>query len=282
MLKNATGAALATIFAASALFSVPAVAQDTVTDQGSGDAIVQPLTTSLPEIAAGDAQWIAINWTALNAEAREFKVTAVGSEGVKVGYPAFPVDGYSSGYWDDTLSVNETDYTALRITVTDDAPAQRFLRITVRYVSDTGNHEQVLDLPFEGSGGGGDNGGGTDPEPTPAPDIVRFILVNPQNDTEVRELVDGDVIDLDEVGRNRKIAIRAIAENTESVQLTLDGVPTSLENHEPYALFGDVNFDYRGDQMSIGDHTLTATPYSEDELGGVQGATEGISFTVQR
>ncbi len=136
-------------------------AQDVI-DNGSGDAEVVPLSPTVASVAPGDSQWIAINWTSLHAEARELRVTAVGGDGVEIGYPAYPVDGYSSGYWDDTLSESEVDYTALKVTVADDAPAQQALTVTVSYVSDTGEHTDVFVMPFDNAvdpGDGGKSGG---------------------------------------------------------------------------------------------------------------------------
>ncbi len=134
-------------------------AQD-LNDVGTGDAQVVPLSPLVASVSPGDSQWIAINWTSLHAEARELKVTATGGEGVEVSYPTYPVDGYSSGYFDDTLSVSEVDYTALKITVAEDAPAPHFLNVTVSYVSDTGDHTETIQMPFDNVDmGGGDDGG---------------------------------------------------------------------------------------------------------------------------
>ena len=136
--------------------ATPASAQTptTLTSEGSGDAIVVPLSDTVAGAEAGTSRWIAINWTSLGGESRDFKVTAQGSEGVHVSYPAYPVDGYSSGYQDDTLSSNEIDYTALHLTIDDDAPEPQFIRVTVSWVSDTGPKTDVIDMPIANDGGG--------------------------------------------------------------------------------------------------------------------------------
>ncbi len=154
-----------TVSAAIVLGSASVAGAQDITDIGTGDAEVVALSSTVPMVEPGTSEWIAINWTSLNAEARELKVTATGSEGVAVSYPTFPVDGYSSGYMDDTLSQSEVDYTALKITVAEDAPAPLFLRVTVSYVSDTGEHSETIDMPFDdgrfgNNGNGNDNGNG--------------------------------------------------------------------------------------------------------------------------
>ncbi len=143
--------------------------ETTVDDQGTGDARVVPLSDTVAAVEAGESQWIAINWTSLHADARELKVTAIGSQGIVVGYPAYPVDGYSSGYWDDTLSESEVDYTALKISVRDDAPEPRFLRVTVDYVSDTGPQTEDFDLLFDDGDGSNAGTTSTTAPPTTAP-----------------------------------------------------------------------------------------------------------------
>lgn len=159
----------------------PASAQDaaatdgTITDVGTGDAEVLPISPVVAAVDPGDSQWIAIQWTAMNAEARELKVTATGSDGVEVSYPTYPVDGYSSGYWDDTLSIAEIDYTALKVTVDGDAAAPRYLDVTVSYVSDTGPHSETFTMPFD-DGVSVDPGTDPDPVPTPDPEPVGPVL----------------------------------------------------------------------------------------------------------
>ncbi len=166
------------IAAASALtlpvlaLAAPASAQDgSITDVGTGDAEVVPISPVVAAVDAGDSQWIAIQWTALHAEARELKVTATGSDGVAVSYPTYPVDGYSSGYWDDTLSVSEIDYTALNVTVDSDAVGPHSLDVTVSYVSDTGPHSETFTMPFDDGVVAPPT---TEPEPTPAPEPVEL------------------------------------------------------------------------------------------------------------
>ncbi len=126
--------------------STPAIAGAVVDDTGTGDAIVTLMEQTTPAIYPGQDAWIAIPWTVTNAEAREFKVTSVSSDGIEVGYPENTAT-FSSLYNDDTLSPLEIDFTALRIRVDPESPSPRILDITVSYVSDTGTHTEVVTLP---------------------------------------------------------------------------------------------------------------------------------------
>ena len=67
-----------------------------------------------------------------------------------------------------------------------------------------------------------------------------------------------------------------------SVRLEQSG-PLSIgrtENIVPYALFGDQSGDYFGRSYPTGDYTISATSFSERSLGGIQGPTLSISFSI--
>lgn len=69
--------------------------------KGTGDAIVVPLSDTVAGAEVGTSRWIAINWTSLGGESREFNVTAQGSEGVDVSYPTHPPYALASNFYDD-------------------------------------------------------------------------------------------------------------------------------------------------------------------------------------
>lgn len=163
MFARTTAAALALVLT-SASAAGAQTAEPTIVDNGVGDAVVVPLNKSIPSIDAGDTQWIALNWTSLNASARNLKVTAVGSDGVTVEYPEFSLNedpndhtnnGYSSGFSDSTLSESEIDYTALKLTVDQDVTGPMALKVTVSYESETGSHVNQHEMPI---GDDGDDG----------------------------------------------------------------------------------------------------------------------------
>ena len=181
MFARTTAAALALVLASASAAGAQAT-EPTIVDNGVGDAVVVPLNKSIPSIDAGDTQWIALNWTSLNAEARNLKVTAIGSEGVTVDYPEFALDGsaeqtnngYSSGYNDSTVSESEIDYTALKLTVDADVTGPMALTVMVSYESDSGTHVNQHEMPI----GDDDGDGGIVPISTtpavPACDLIEF------------------------------------------------------------------------------------------------------------
>jgi hypothetical protein len=267
--------------------------ETTVQSSGTGDAVVVPLAQTIAGAEMDASKWVAINWTSLGGESRLVKVTAQGSDdGILATYPAYPVDGYSSGYYDDTLSENEIDYTALKLTIqTADEngapyPGPRFIRVSVSWESDTGFHEDVYDMLIgDDDATGGTTSttvGSTGPE---APAIAGFVLVDPAENSDIGALIDGSVVDRDDVGRS--IAIRAdVGGAHESVKFYLNGEPVRTGNTEPYSLYSENDSNqnlYTPWSPKFGTtYTLTAVPYSEDDGAGIEGEPMTITFTYQK
>lgn len=103
-----------------------------------------------------------------------------------------------------------------------------------------------------------------------------------------RKLADGDKLMYD---YNQEHNIRASATpDVQSVLFELKGEQSDqaktytyqrTENYVPYALFGDEDGDYFFQALELGNYTLTATPYSEDNLGGMAGDPRSLSFSVE-
>ncbi|MEM9342523.1 MAG: hypothetical protein AAGA87_05715 [Pseudomonadota bacterium] len=96
---------------------------------------------------------------------------------------------------------------------------------------------------------------------------------------EPGKLFSPDIFD----GRQVSVAITAADENVEgigSVRLTLVD-DSSLENIEPYALFGDVNGVFRnGEIYDSGNYSLGVEVYSEARGGGSKVLNESIPFSL--
>ena len=221
MFARTTAAALALVLT-SASAAGAQVEEPTIVDNGVGDAVVLPLNASIPAVKAGDTQWVALNWTSLNAEARNLKVIAVGSDGVTVDYPEYPVNGYSSGYGDSTISESEIDYTALKLTVDADVSGPMALIVTVSYESDTGTHVNQHEMPI---GDDDDDGGGAIvpiSTPTlPACDLIEF-KQNSKNLTFQLRNTTSEALDFEMVipGANYEIDTLALNASTENVSLS--------------------------------------------------------------
>ncbi len=139
------------VFTAVTMAATPAFAQPAdggtetesqpVTDVGTGDAKVQLNTTTTSPVYPGLDAWVSFMWTGDTAlEARQFKVTAVGSKGVEIGYPD-DHEGlgrdHSSLFDRDVLAAGGYDFTALRLVVSPDT-VDPTVDLTVSYESDAG------------------------------------------------------------------------------------------------------------------------------------------------
>jgi len=129
------------------------------------------------------------------------------------------------------------------------------------------------------------------PSPTPSPTpsgeqaVTSFALVNADTNQPVagyETLCDGAIVDLDALPACH-LNIRANTNSSEigSVRFAFDDDSSArVENVPPFALFGDVGGDYSGGRLQPGQHTLAATPFTQNWAGGVAGTTLAISFTV--
>ncbi|MEO0527751.1 MAG: choice-of-anchor I family protein, partial [Bacteroidota bacterium] len=114
------------------------------------------------------------------------------------------------------------------------------------------------------------------------PQVIGFTLVDADTDEDMLDLVDGIAINLTELP-NTFANIRAnTSMGTMSVRLQLSGAQNQdmTENVAPYALFGDNAGDYRGNTFIVGNYTLTATAFSEDNLDGLSGNPLTINFEI--
>ncbi|WP_162408899.1 family 16 glycosylhydrolase [Acuticoccus sediminis] len=102
-------------------------------------------------------------------------------------------------------------------------------------------------------------------------DGVTVFLVDAENDHFLTELSDGDVIDLSALPTTElSIVVAADDAATESVSMALSGALefSRTESVEPYALFGDSNPDFRGQQFVPGDYGLEISTHSRDGGSG--------------
>ena len=111
--------------------------------------------------------------------------------------------------------------------------------------------------------------------------IVRWVLVDAFNDTDVRVLNNGDTFDRSEFPEGAFNA-RAVTdpEKVGSVQMKIDGKNTALENNPPYAICSDNNFDYVPCYFPDGQHTFSAIAYSERAGNGTVLDQSDIIVTI--
>ncbi len=124
-------------------------------------------------------------------------------------------------------------------------------------------------------------GGGTPTSFTATVPTLR--LINADTDKTIGTLVNNSQINLDVVN-DANLSVNAFTDpaTVGSVRLALSG-PTSTtrtDNAAPYTLFNTSGSNFSGSQLAPGAYTLTVTPYENSNLGGTQGTTRTINFTV--
>ncbi len=103
--------------------ATPALAADDVEDlYKDGKIGVTLRTNETATVMRGETVWLALNWTAFNADFDNFEVKLKKApKGVDVVYPGYPKAGkFTSLYDNSTLSEAELDYTAFQISVPTD------------------------------------------------------------------------------------------------------------------------------------------------------------------
>ena len=120
-------------------------------------------------------------------------------------------------------------------------------------------------------------------DPNDVLSVVSFTLVNADTNSDLFELSDNMVIDLDDIaGINLNIRANTNPGIVGSVQFSLTGAATenNVESFAPYALYGDVSGNYNPASLGIGSYTLTATPYSGSGTSGDVGLPLTIDFEI--
>jgi hypothetical protein len=113
--------------------------------------------------------------------------------------------------------------------------------------------------------------------------VTGFTLVNADTNEDIIELTEGLQISLAELPTTN-LNIRAnTTDDVQSVMLMISGElnRSRKENVAPYALFGDFPAgQYNGKTFTTGFYSITAKPYSENQLGGEMGTPKTIDFEI--
>ena len=116
--------------------------------------------------------------------------------------------------------------------------------------------------------------------------VTGFELVDTKSNERVATLGEGATVELAEPSKQRWGILATVTGNAVmSVGLELLGpgandTAAKTENYEPWSLTGDTNGEPHGRALPPGSYTLTATAWSEKDLGGTPLATLGVGFTV--
>ena len=124
---------------------------------------------------------------------------------------------------------------------------------------------------------------GTAVIPDTEPAVTGFKLVDRVENTTVA-LADGMTVELADPSAQRWAIVAEVAgDDVKSVTLALSGAKTvspRTENVAPWSLYGDDLVNPYGKTLPPGSYTLTATAWSEKDLGGDDLGTLGVRFTV--
>ncbi|MEO9891394.1 ThuA domain-containing protein [Aurantibacter sp.] len=113
------------------------------------------------------------------------------------------------------------------------------------------------------------------------PDVLSFILVNADTDTDIDVIIEGSVFNLEEIG-TRNLNIRAEVDSlTESVVFDYQLVKNyHTENLPVYAIGINDDEDYRPWKPDLGSNILTATAFNEDKGEGISGQPLTVNFEI--
>jgi hypothetical protein len=147
---------------------------------------------------------------------------------------------------------------------------------------------QVEATPFTGANGTGTTGIAKSVtftvvnEQPPAPEVTGLFLINADTDQVIEEINEGDVFNRQTLP-TLNLNVQAITTGaTGSVRFGLDATANfRVENFAPYALFGDNGgTDFVAGSIALGQHTLTATPFTAGNAGGTAGTAETVHFEI--
>ncbi|MBN1680760.1 MAG: choice-of-anchor D domain-containing protein [Anaerolineae bacterium] len=112
--------------------------------------------------------------------------------------------------------------------------------------------------------------------------VISFTLVNADTDTDIGPLVDGGTINMALLPTsNLNVRANTLPQPVGSVVFAYDSNQTfRTENVAPYALAGDSSGNYGPWTPTLGEHTLSATPYLGASGSGDAGTPLSITFTV--
>ena len=116
-----------------------------------------------------------------------------------------------------------------------------------------------------------------------AGEVVSLTLFNADTDQPIGELTDGMTLDFSALGtRNLSVVAMTNPATVGSVRFALDDREDyQTESNAPYAIAGDQpGPDYNPWTPTVGEHTLTVTPYSESGGNGEAGTALTVRFNV--
>ncbi|WP_225307262.1 N,N-dimethylformamidase beta subunit family domain-containing protein [Adhaeribacter soli] len=268
--------------------AVPTVYTLNATSSGNGNVTVDPNQTSFESGSNATLTAVPTNgfmfshWSGdASGSANPLTITMDGDKNITANFTAVPVlynlSVTSSGNGSVTIDPNQSSFT-------------------------DGSQVTITAVPASGyvfSNWGGDASGNTNPLSVTMNadkfitanftvvgsnlEVTGFNLIDATTELPLRQINDGDVINLATVG-SKKLNIQALTlqPTVGSVVFNLSGQETKVRSDEsvPYSLFGDNQGNYYSWIPTAGTYTLTATPYTLGVGKGTAGISRTITFTL--
>ncbi|MDX2303580.1 MAG: DUF5060 domain-containing protein [Microscillaceae bacterium] len=116
--------------------------------------------------------------------------------------------------------------------------------------------------------------------------VTSLTLINADNNQPITQLTEGLQLDVSGLP-STNLSIHALTNGGESVRMILSGALShnQVESLEPYALFGDDpnangGRNFIGRTFSLGNYTISVTPYALNSATGDPGTTLNINFSL--
>lgn len=116
------------------------------------------------------------------------------------------------------------------------------------------------------------------PPPPTGPRITGLLLVDADTEAVIGPIAAGATLSLNDPAVPANFNI--VAETVDAGSVTFSGMSFRNENVAPYALFGDYAGDYFGQPLGVGNYTVTAVAYAQQNKGGAASAPYTITFAV--
>lgn len=109
--------------------------------------------------------------------------------------------------------------------------------------------------------------------------VQKFLLINADTDTVVKELINGTTIDISD-GTNYTIQAVTSPDVVGSVLFRINNKNRS-DSSAPYAVYrDDGNGNFYPTNFEAGDYTLVATPFAMTRVIGLKGQSKTVSFSI--
>jgi len=115
----------------------------------------------------------------------------------------------------------------------------------------------------------------------PGDRVVQLMLVDTSSGDDFKMLSDGTVVD---IPSSPEFSIPAVRQPrcVGSVIFNVKGLVVKIENYEPYAIAGDNTRtgEFIRWQAELGEYNISATPFTERSVKGMEGEASGLSIKV--